>query len=155
MTTKDEIMKILHDRPVLNENLAVMVSFGVLICLALFFVIRAFIPNAPQYTPPVIVVQNARPCLFQDGKWLDVVSFNVDDKKYVCADLETEEGESSLTFSFYKYGKMSMPIKVDEASFKEGEIRFFIDHSLAPGKYAVLISWARPSLAKFDFEIMP
>jgi hypothetical protein len=123
--------------------------------LALFFVIRAFIPNAPQYTQPVIVVQNARPCLFQDGKWLDVVSFNVDDKKYVCADLETEEDESNVTFQFYKYGEMSQPISVMSDIYEEGQIRFLVDVRFTPGKYTVLIRWARRLLAEFDFEVIP
>jgi len=151
-------MKILHDRPALNEDLAVIFSFCFLACLLLGWALTTFTSNIkpdPAFAPPTIIVNNAGPCLFQNGKWLVVESFRVEDKKYVCADLETDEVESDITFQFYKLGEMSLPIKVDSDVFKNGQIRFLVDHRLDPGEYTVLIRWARRLLAEFDFEVIP
>lgn len=148
-------MKPMNNKLVVNEKLLVIASVCFLGCLALVCVMTTLIPKASPRTPPTIIIKNAGPCVFQDGKWLDVESFKVNDKKYICAEMETDQDETELSFSLYKVKELSWPLFIDNETFTQGKLTFLIDHHLDPGKYTVFISWARPALAEFNFEVAP
>lgn len=152
-------MEPMRNKLVVNENLLVIFSICFFGCVTLICfmtaILPALIPHVSTPVPPIIIIQNVRPCLFLDGNWSDVEYFKVGDKKYICADIETDQDDIQLTFSLYKFNDWFLPIFTDSYILKEGKLTFLIDYSLDPGKYKIIIRKTRPALVEFSFEIVP
>jgi hypothetical protein len=116
-----------------------------------FFALEATSPSGKR-TPviPEFTFSNVGPCLEASQ---DIVErFTTEDQQYVCADMKTDE--STVYLELHVFTKDSKDqVYVDGSTFTSGPISFAIDPPLPPGKYWAYISWSKPALVDFEFEV--
>lgn len=122
------------------------------VCGLLFFFGLESISPPGMRTPrvPEITFRNVGPC---PGFDQDLVErFESGNPQYICADMETEESAVYLELHVFTSDKKKQ-VYVTGGTFSPGPIAFYID-PLPLGKYWAKISWARPALVDFEFEVV-
>ena len=122
------------------------------ICGVLFaFVFKIVLPPGEKPVPPEFTFRNVGPCLGLDRNRVE--KFEVGDKQYICADMETDKSQAQLYLYIFKSENKDQ-VYVDGATFTSGPIKYHIYPPLPPGNYWAYISWARPALVEFEFEVV-
>lgn len=120
--------------------------------MVLFFTLESVSPPGRR-TPiaPEFAFDNVGPCL---GLSRDLVErFEVGDKQYICAEMKTNEPAVYLELRVFT-GDKKRQVYVDGDTFAPGSISFTINPPLPPGKYWAKITWSRPALVDFEFEVV-
>lgn len=120
--------------------------------MVLFFTLEAISPPGRRTpTVPEFIFDNVGPCL-ESGQDL-VESFEAGDQQYICANMKTNEPTVYLELHVFTSEKKTQ-VYVDGGTFTSGAISFVIYPPLPPGKYWAYISWSRPALVDFEFEVI-
>ena len=121
-------------------------------CGLLFnFVFELALPPGKKPETPEFAFRNIGPCL---GLGQELVErFEVGSPQYICADMETNRPEVQLDLYVFK-GENKDQVYIESSTFTSGSIVYYITPPLPPGKYWAYISWARPALVDFEFEVV-
>jgi hypothetical protein len=124
------------------------------ICITLLVTtLNSFSPPG-QRTPtiPNFTFLNAGPCLNAGGDLVE--KFEVGEPQYICANMETDEFPVFLELYIFK-SENKKQVYVDGTTFTSGaNMLYHINPPLPVGKYWAYISWARPALIDFEFEVI-
>ena len=115
-----------------------------------FLVLDLILPEGEKTEAPEIVFRNVGPCLGFDQQVVE--RFEVGDPQYICGDMETEESKVYLELHIFTIDKKKQIYVVGD-TYRSGPILFYVE-PLPPGKYWAKISWARPALVDFEFEVV-
>jgi len=122
------------------------------ICGVLFaFVFKIVLPPGEKPVAPEFTFRNVGPCLGIDRKRVE--KFEVGDKQYICADMETDKSQAQLYLYIFTSENKDQ-VYVDGAKFNSGPIMYHIAPPLPPGKYWAKISLGRSALVDFEFEVV-
>ena len=148
MKPKLEGRELLRDMgKVTGVSILVLLACG----MVLFLTLESISPPGRR-TPivPKFSFDNVGPCL-GNGQNL-VERFEVGDEQYICADMETNEPNVYLELHIFTNENKNQ-VYIDGGTFTSGAISFIIYPPLPPGKYWAYISWSRPALVDFNFEV--
>lgn len=129
-----------------------LVFFGV--GAAIVGLIYILIPLIGTNLPsPKITIDNATPCLIQDGKRIYVENFEAGTPQYICGEMTTDTSLVNLTLLIYPSDIFIKATYVTSANLKQGAISFLIEPPLLPGKYRALVQWARTTYVDIYFDV--
>ncbi len=121
-------------------------------CIGLFALgLDAILPPAVQLSTPEFTFHNAGPCLGPGQNLMK--GFVEGEPQYICADMVTNESTVNLELHVFKSENKDQ-VYVDGETFASGPISFAISPPLPPGKYWAKITWSRPALTDFEFEVI-
>lgn len=123
------------------------------LCGIILFLTLKSIPFPDARTPsiPDFTFENVGPCLGSSQKTVE--RFKEGDQQYICADMKTNESTVYLELHVFTSDKKKQ-VYVRGVAFTSGPISYIIYPPLPPGKYWAYISWARPALVDFEFEVV-
>lgn len=123
------------------------------VCSMLLFLFCRSFPFVGAKTPviPNFSFDNVGPCLEPTQKIVE--KFKVGDEQYICADMVSNESPVFLELYVFTNDKQEQ-VYVEGGTFTSGHISFAIYPPLPPGKYWAYISWSRPALVNFTFEVV-
>lgn len=140
----------------LSRNMGKVIGSVLLILWAcgmlLFFVLESISPPGRR-TPivPNFTFNNVGPCLEISRDLVE--RFKVGDQQYICADMKTNASPVYLELHVFT-SENNDQVYVDGSTFASGPISYIIYPPLPPGKYWAKITWSRPALVDFEFEVV-
>lgn len=128
------------------------VLFGLIAGLFwLLYSIRLLI--RPHFPSPQVTIENATPCLIEDGKRISVENFDEGMPQYICGEMTTDTSPVNLTLLIYPSDIFIKSVYATSGNFTQGAISFSIDPPWPPGKYRALVMYARTTFADVYFDV--
>lgn len=136
----------------ISKTIGVGFLFLWLCGMALFFMLGSIshFLDAKTPTTPNFTFDNVGTCLEPNQKLVE--RFVLEDQQYVCAIMATDEPNVYLELHVYTSDKQKQ-VYVTGKTFTSGQISFYIYPPLPPGKYWAKITWAKPALTDFFFDV--
>ena len=121
---------------------------------AVVWLIYSIIPSIGTRLPsPQVTIENATPCLIEDGKRISVENFEEGTSQYICGEMTTDTSPVNLTLLIYPSDIFIKSLYATSANFTQGAISFSINPPLPSGKYRALVMYARTTFADIYFDV--
>jgi len=118
------------------------------------FLVYTLIPLIGTDLPsPQVTIDNATPCLIEDGKRISVENFEEGTSQYICGEMTTDTSPVHLTLLIQPPDNVLKSVYATSAHLRQGTISFQIEPSLPPGKYRARIMYARTTFADIYFDV--
>ena len=128
----------------------VFFSIGVIVVWLIYTLIPLIAIDLPS---PQVTIDNAGPCLIEDGRRVSVENFEEGTAQYICGEMTTDTSPVNLTLSIYPSDITIKSIYITSAELRQGSIYFPIEPPLPPGKYRALVMHARTAFADIYFQV--